>query len=89
MIPFKDENDAILQGNDVSYGLAASIWTRDIGRANRMMRGLRAGSIWINTILELDPISPFGGFKQSGIGRELGPESIDMYTEAKSVFMRF
>ena len=61
VIPFKDENDAILQGNDVSYGLAASIWTRDIGRANRMMRGLRAGSIWTNPTLALAPTAPFGG----------------------------
>jgi acyl-CoA reductase-like NAD-dependent aldehyde dehydrogenase len=88
LIPFKDETDAILQGNDTTYGLAAGIWTRDISRAHKVARSLRAGSVWINCYGLIDPISPFGGYKQSGFGRELGPQSIDLYTQVKSVYVK-
>jgi acyl-CoA reductase-like NAD-dependent aldehyde dehydrogenase len=88
VIPFKDENDAVLQGNDTTYGLAAAVWTRDISRAHKVARALKAGTVWINTYLELDVSSPFGGYKQSGIGRELGKHSIDLYTQIKSVFVK-
>jgi acyl-CoA reductase-like NAD-dependent aldehyde dehydrogenase len=88
VIPFKDENDAVLQGNDTTYGLAAVVWTRDISRAHKVARALKAGTVWVNTYLELDVGSPFGGYKQSGIGRELGKHSIDLYTQVKSVFVR-
>jgi acyl-CoA reductase-like NAD-dependent aldehyde dehydrogenase len=88
VIPFKDENDAVLQGNDTTYGLAAAVWTRDISRAHKVARALKAGTVWVNTYLELDVGSPFGGYKQSGIGRELGKHSIDLYTQVKSVFVR-
>jgi acyl-CoA reductase-like NAD-dependent aldehyde dehydrogenase len=88
VIPFKDENDAILQGNDTTYGLAAAVWTRDISRAHKVARALKAGTVWVNTYLELDVGSPFGGYKQSGIGRELGKHSIELYTQVKSVFVK-
>jgi acyl-CoA reductase-like NAD-dependent aldehyde dehydrogenase len=88
LIPFKDENDAILQGNDTTYGLGAGIWTQDVSRAHKVARALRAGSVWINCYGLIDPISPFGGYKQSGFGRELGPQSVDLYTQIKSVYVK-
>ncbi|MGH7932437.1 MAG: aldehyde dehydrogenase family protein [Candidatus Binataceae bacterium] len=88
LIPFKDEHDAVLQGNDTTYGLAAAVWTRDIARAHRVARTLRAGSVWINCYGRIDPISPFGGYRQSGFGRELGKHSIDLYTQIKSVYVK-
>lgn len=87
-IPFKDENDAVFQGNDTTYGLAAAVWTRDIGRAHTIARRLKAGTVWINCYGMIDPISPFGGYKQSGFGRELGKHSIELYTQIKSVFAK-
>jgi acyl-CoA reductase-like NAD-dependent aldehyde dehydrogenase len=88
VIPFKDENDAVLQGNDTDYGLAAAVWTRDIGRAHAVARKLKAGTVWINCYGVLDPISPFGGYKQSGFGRELGKHAIELYTQIKSVYVK-
>jgi aldehyde dehydrogenase (NAD+) len=87
-IPFKDESDAVLQGNDTNYGLAAAVWTKDISRAHTIARKLKAGTVWINTYGMLDPISPFGGYKQSGFGRELGKHSIELYTQIKSVYVK-
>lgn len=89
LIPFKDENDVIFQANDTEFGLAAMVWTKDINRAHQVARAMKAGTVWINTLFELDPITPFGGYKQSGLGRELGAESIDAYTQIKSVVVRF
>lgn len=86
-IPFKDEDDAVLQGNDTTYGLAAAVWTRDVSRAVRVARRLKAGTVWVNTYGVLDPISPFGGYKQSGFGRELGRYALELYTQVKSVFV--
>jgi len=87
-IPFKDENDAVLQGNDTEYGLAAAVWTRDISRAHRVARMLKAGTVWVNCYNQLDPISSFGGYKQSGFGRELGRHSLELYTQMKSVYVK-
>jgi len=88
ILSFKDEDDAIFQGNDTQYGLAAAVWTRDVSRAHKVARALKAGRIWINTYAETDPAMSMGGYKQSGIGREMGAESIEAYTQTKSVLMR-
>ncbi|SHK51206.1 aldehyde dehydrogenase family protein [Paraburkholderia terricola] len=88
IIPFRDEEDAVLKGNDTLYGLAAAVWTRDIGRAHRIARALKSGRVWINTYAETDAVMSIGGYKQSGYGREMGAESIEAYTQTKSVLMR-
>lgn len=88
VIAFDDEDDAVLQGNDSDYGLAAAIWTRDLSRAHRLAGAMKAGTIWVNMIAQLDVSSPFGGYKQSGLGSELGPQSIDSYMRTKSVFIK-
>ncbi len=87
-IKFKDENDVVVQGNDTDYGLAAAVWTKDINRALGIARKLKAGTVWINTYGQIDPMSPFGGYKQSGFGRELGRYAIDLYTQIKSVYAK-
>ncbi|WP_174292121.1 aldehyde dehydrogenase family protein [Sphingomonas bacterium] len=89
LIPFKDENDAVFRANDTEFGLAAAVWTKDISRAHTVARALEAGTVWINTIYELDVMVPYGGYKMSGIGRELGPESIEANTQLKTVVARF
>ena len=87
VIPFKDADDAIAQGNETFYGLAAAVWTRDVGKALRAARALRAGTVWINAYNLFDAALPFGGFKESGFGRELGQAGLDLYTEVKSVWV--
>lgn len=87
-IPFKDESDAVLQGNDTEYGLAAAVWTRDIGRAHKVARALKAGTVWVNCYNQIDAISPFGGYKQSGFGRELGKHALELYSQVKSVYVK-
>lgn len=89
IIAFKDEDDAVFQGNQTDYGLAAAVWTRDIARGHKVARALKAGRVWINTYGEADPVMPFGGYKQSGLGREFGAESIDAYTQTKAILVRF
>jgi acyl-CoA reductase-like NAD-dependent aldehyde dehydrogenase len=83
--PFDDEDDVVAKANDTIYGLAAGIWTQDIGKAHRTARRVRAGTVWINTYHVYDPVLPFGGFKQSGWGREHGSEAVKLYTELKTV----
>ena len=87
-IPFNDADDAVVQGNDNIYGLAAGIWTRDISKAHRMAERLRAGTVWINCYNIFDAAMPFGGYKQSGWGREMGHAALELYTEVKSVCTR-
>ncbi len=84
-IRFDDEAEAIALANASEYGLAASVWSNNVGRANRVARGIRAGSVAINTPYAVFPGVPFGGYKQSGYGRELGMETMRLYTETKSV----
>jgi acyl-CoA reductase-like NAD-dependent aldehyde dehydrogenase len=87
VIPFKDAEDAVAQGNETFYGLAAAVWTRDVGKALRVARALRAGTVWVNAYNLYDAALPFGGFKESGFGRELGQAGLDIYTEVKSVWV--
>ena len=87
-ISFKDENDAVFQGNDTTYGLAAALWTKDISRAHKVARALKAGTVWINCYGAADTAMPFGGYKQSGFGRENGKYAIDLFTQIKSVYLK-
>jgi len=84
-IPFKNSDDLVKQANDTVYGLAAGIWTRDIQKAHRIASQLRAGTVWINCYNIFDAALPFGGYKQSGWGREMGHDALEMYTEVKAV----
>jgi aldehyde dehydrogenase (NAD+) len=87
VITFKDEDDLIKQANQTVYGLSAGIWTRDITRAHRFAKEIKAGVIWINTFNMFNAASPFGGYKQSGYGRELGKHALELYTQVKSVWV--
>jgi aldehyde dehydrogenase (NAD+) len=84
---FTSEEEAVGIANDTAYGLAAGVWTENVRRAHRMVSRLRAGSVWVNNYRLVSYAIPFGGFKQSGIGRELGPAALDEYTEEKSVWI--
>ncbi|GAA0970905.1 aldehyde dehydrogenase family protein [Actinocorallia libanotica] len=87
VVPFTDEADAVRIANDTAYGLSGSIWTRDLGRALRTARAVEAGNLSVNSHSSVRYWTPFGGYKQSGLGRELGPDALDAFTETKNVFL--
>ena len=87
VIPIKDVDEAVRIANDTSYGLAAAVWTRDVAQAHDVASRLKAGTVWVNTYGATDTRSPWGGFKDSGFGRELGRQALDLYTEYKSVWI--
>jgi phenylacetaldehyde dehydrogenase len=86
-MPFSSEEEVVAQANDSIYGLAAGVWTKDINKAHRVTKKLRAGTVWVNCYNVFDASLPFGGFKQSGWGREMGHEALELYTETKAVCM--
>ena len=87
VMPFDNEADAIAKANDTEFGLSGSIWTRDTGRALRVSRGIETGNLSVNSNSSVRYWTPFGGFKKSGLGRELGPDAVDAFTEVKNVFI--
>jgi acyl-CoA reductase-like NAD-dependent aldehyde dehydrogenase len=87
VLRFEDEADAIRQVNDISYGLVSAVWTQNIKRAHNFARKIQAGYVWVNSYNVLPVEAPFGGYKQSGFGRELGLGALEMYTETKNVYV--
>jgi acyl-CoA reductase-like NAD-dependent aldehyde dehydrogenase len=86
VIPFRDEEEAVALANDTIYGLSGSVWTRDGAKALRVARAIETGVLSINSNTSVRVSTPFGGFKQSGYGRELGPHAVEHYTEVKTVY---
>jgi len=87
VIRFKDMDEVVPRANNTFYGLAAAVWTRDVGKAHAMARKLKAGTVWVNTYNMISSLSPFGGYKMSGFGRELGVHALESYTQVKSVWV--
>ncbi len=85
VLKFKNVDEIIRRANDTNFGLAAAVWTRDVAKAHRFAKEVRAGTVWINCYDVFDAAAPFGGFKQSGLGRELGEAGLANYTELKTV----
>ena len=88
ILKFKDIEEVVERSNRTEYGLAAAVWTRDIGKAYAIANSVRAGTVWVNCYDVFDAAAPFGGFKQSGIGRELGEYGLQQYTEVKTVTVK-
>src|SRR5439155_19331475 len=87
VLAFEDEADAVRRANDTEYGLSGSIWTENAGRALRVARAVEAGNLSVNSHSSVRYSTPFGGFKRSGLGRELGPDALEAFTEVKNVFI--
>ena len=88
IMKFKDVEEVVERSNRTEYGLAAAVWTRDISKAHAIANSVRAGTVWVNCYDVFDAAAPFGGFKQSGIGRELGEYGLQQYTEVKTVTVK-
>ncbi len=86
--PFEDLDAVIARGNDTEYGLAASVWTKDINKAHKVAKGLKAGTVWVNSHNIFDAAAPFGGYKRSGFGREMGIHALENYTQVKNVIIQ-
>jgi len=87
-IPFKDSDELVHRANNTPYGLAAAVWTQDVNKAHNLARSIRAGTVWVNCYNIFDAALPFGGYKESGWGREMGPEVLDLYTQTKSIVIK-
>jgi acyl-CoA reductase-like NAD-dependent aldehyde dehydrogenase len=87
VITFNDQDEALKIANDSRFGLAAAVWTNDLKKALTFARGVKAGTVWVNTYNMTDNAVPFGGFKESGFGRELGAAALEMYTQTKGVWV--
>ena len=87
--PFDDWEEVVARANDTDYGLASGIWTQDLSKAHRLADALQAGTVWINAYNLFDAASPFGGYKASGFGREMGKEAIELYTQVKSIWVSY
>ena len=85
VLTFKDTDDIVARANNTSFGLAAAVWTKDVGKAHYLAKKIKAGTVWINCYDVFDAAAPFGGYKMSGMGRELGEEGLRAYTETKTV----
>ena len=85
VLTFKDTDDIVARANNTTFGLAAAVWTKDVGKAHFLAKKIKAGTVWINCYDVFDAAAPFGGFKMSGMGRELGEEGLRAYTETKTV----
>jgi aldehyde dehydrogenase (NAD+) len=87
-IPFEDIDEVIARSNAASFGLGSGVWTRDVSKAHRLAKAIRAGSVWVNCYQAMDPAVPFGGYKMSGYGRESGLQHLDEYLNVKAVWIK-